>query len=58
MLGFLTANGGTIAVAAVLLTVVALIAAKLIKNKKAGKHACCGDCAKCCNCGAKHNSAN
>lgn len=53
MLGFLTANGGTIAVGAVLLAVVALIIAKLVKDRRAGKHCCGGDCSRCCNCSAK-----
>lgn len=54
MLDFLASHGGTIAVGAMLLAVVALIVAKLVKDKRAGKHCCCGDCSKCCHCGEKH----
>jgi len=44
MLAFLTANIGTILVGAALLAVVLLIIAKLIRDKRQGKHACSGSC--------------
>jgi hypothetical protein len=46
---YLTKNGGTIFVAAVLIIIVALIIKKLIKDKKAGKTCSgCGDTCDCC----------
>lgn len=50
MTDFLGKYGGTLAVGAVLLAVVALIIVKFVKDRRAGKHCCGGDCSKCCNC--------
>lgn len=47
MLGFITAYGGTIAVGLIVLAIVALITANIVKNRRAGKHLCGGDCAHC-----------
>lgn len=48
MLDWITENGATIAVSAILLAVVGIIVFKMIKDKKAGKSGCgcgCGGCA-------------
>ncbi len=47
MLSWLTANGATVAVGAVVLLVVVLIIIKLYKDKEQGKHSCGGSC-ECC----------
>lgn len=47
MLTFLKANTGTIAVALILAVIVFLIIKKIVKDKKAGKGICGGDCSKC-----------
>ena len=51
MLAFLAANIGTILVVAALLAVVLLIIAKLIRDKRQGKHTCSGSCGGCSGCG-------
>lgn len=51
MLAFLAANIGTILVGAALLAIVLLIIAKLIRDKRQGKHACSGSCGGCSGCG-------
>jgi hypothetical protein len=38
---------GTVVVAGVLVLIVGLIIGKMIKDKKAGKHNCGGDCGSC-----------
>lgn len=50
MLEFFESNGGTIIVGAIVLAVVALIIGNIIRNKRAGKHICGGDCANCNKC--------
>ena len=47
MISWLYSNIATIAVAAVLLTVVALIIIQLVKDKKKGKSSCGGNCGSC-----------
>ena len=47
MLLWLKANLATIAVSVVLLVVVVTIVRKLIRDKKAGRHLCGGDCSVC-----------
>ena len=47
MISWLYSNIATIAVAAVLLTVVALIRIQLVKDKKKGKSSCGGNCGSC-----------
>ena len=51
MLDFLTNYGGTIAVGAVVLAIIALIIVKRVKYRKAGKSSCGCDCAGCAGCG-------
>ncbi|MDE6728937.1 MAG: FeoB-associated Cys-rich membrane protein [Oscillospiraceae bacterium] len=53
MLGFITAYGGTIAVGLIVLAIVSLIIVNIVKNRRAGKHLCGGDCAHCRSCGKK-----
>lgn len=53
MVEFFANYGGTMIVGAIVLAVVALIAAKLVKDKRAGKHCCGGDCSDCRGC--SHN---
>lgn len=58
MLTFFNQNLGTIIVGALLLVVVTLIIRSMIKDKKAGKSSCGGNCAGCgmnCSC---HNTVN
>ena len=47
MLNWLTANLSTIIVSAILLAIVILISTYLIRQKKAGKNSCGGNCAHC-----------
>ena len=51
MLQWLSANLGTILISAALLVVVILIIRYLLRQKKAGKSSCGGDCAHCRGCG-------
>lgn len=47
MLTLLKAHIGTIVVALILVVIVALIIKNIIKDKKAGKGTCGGDCSHC-----------
>lgn len=47
MMDFLIANGGTIAVGAVVAAVVILIVAKMIRDKKKGQSSCGCGCENC-----------
>ncbi|MBQ2154782.1 MAG: FeoB-associated Cys-rich membrane protein [Oscillospiraceae bacterium] len=47
MLNWLQHNLGSVIVALVLMIVVALAVWKLVRDRKAGKHSCGGDCAGC-----------
>lgn len=44
---FLAQNYGSILVGAILLVIVALIVRKLVKDKRAGKSSCGGNCSAC-----------
>mgnify|MGYP004554066887 FL=1 len=55
MLNWLTANLSTIIVSAVLLAIVILISTYLIRQKKAGKNSCGGNCAHCAMHGGCHS---
>lgn len=57
MVEFFANYGGSIVVGAIVLAIVALIAAKLVKDNRAGKHCCGGDCSGCCKCAA-HKQAD
>lgn len=50
MLEFIVNYGGSIAVGAAVLAVVALIVAGFVKDRRAGGHSCGGDCGSCRNC--------
>ena len=54
MLNWLTANLSTIIVSAILLAIVILISTHLIRQKKAGKNSCGGNCAHCAMHGGCH----
>lgn len=61
MLEFLQQNWGSLLVGAIVLAVVVLIVIKLVRDKKAGRYTCGGNCGSCgaCNghcseCGACH----
>ncbi len=56
MLNWVTANLSTILVSAVLLAIVSLISLYLIRQKKAGKSSCGGNCAHCAMHGGCHNT--
>ena len=59
MLDFITNYGGSIAVGAVVLAIVALIIVKGIKDRRAGKSSCGCDCGSCgCGCNAKREKNN
>lgn len=47
MLEFLAQNYGSILVGAILLVIVVLIIRKLVKDKRAGKSSCGGNCSAC-----------
>ncbi|MCM1113898.1 MAG: FeoB-associated Cys-rich membrane protein [Clostridium sp.] len=47
MITFLAKNIGTIIVLLIVAAVVIAVSVKMIKDKKAGKSACGGDCSKC-----------
>lgn len=47
MLEFLQNNWGSLLVGAIVLAVVALIVVKLVKDARAGRHICGGDCKSC-----------
>ena len=48
MLEFLQNNWGSFAVGAVVLAVIVLIVMKLVRDKKAGRYTCGGNCGCCC----------
>ncbi len=50
MMEFLAENYGTVIAGAVVLVIVALIIAGMVRNKRAGKRSCAGDCAHCGGC--------
>ncbi len=66
MLEFLQNNWGSLVVGAVVLAVVVLIVIKLVRDKKAGRYTCGGNCGSCgackggCNrcstCSAEHKA--
>ena len=59
MLDFITNYGGSIAVGAVVLAIIALIVVKGVKDRSAGKSSCGCDCGSCgCGCNAKHEKNN
>lgn len=59
MLDFIVNYGGSTAVGAVVLAVIALIIGKLVKDRRAGKSSCGCDCGSCgCGCGAKREKNN
>ena len=59
MLDFITNYGGSIAVGAVVLAIIALIVMKLVKDKRAGKSSCGCDCGSCTGCACRcHKSKN
>ena len=47
MLEFLQNNRGSFAVGAVVLAVIVLIVMKLVRDKKAGRYTCGGNCGSC-----------
>ena len=47
MLEFLQKNWGSFAVGAVVLAVIVLIVMKLVRDKKAGRYTCGGNCGSC-----------
>ena len=55
---FLMNNLGTIVVAAILLIVLALVAKKMISDRKQGKSSCGGSCGCCPNAGLCHPDQN
>ena len=50
MLEFLQNNWGSFAVGAVVLAVIVLIVMKLVRDKKAGRYTCGGNCGSCGGC--------
>lgn len=53
-MNWLAQNWGTLVIGAILLAVVALIVIRTVKDRRAGKTVCGGDCAHCgcaCSCG-------
>lgn len=58
IINFFTANIGTIAVLLVLFAVLALIAVRIIRNKKKGVSPCSCGCASCPYSGKCHAQAN
>lgn len=50
MIEWLAENMGTIFVSAIIVLIVVLIIRKLIRDKKAGRHSCGGDCGGCAGC--------
>ena len=51
MLDFITNYGGSIAVGAAVLAVIALIIVKFVKDKRAGRSSCGCGCTGCASCG-------
>ena len=58
MLGWLSANVGTIVVLAVLILIVALIIIGMVRNKKNGKSSCGCNCQGCSMSGSCHGNQN
>lgn len=59
MLEFITNYGGSIAVGATVLAIIALAVVKLVKDRRAGKSSCGCDCGSCaCGCHAKKRGEN
>ena len=52
MTGFFQEYWGSLLVGAILLAIVVLIVIKLIRDKRAGRHSCGGDCGNCGACGS------
>lgn len=50
MISFIKANIWTIVVALAVIIMVAFIIKSLVRDKKAGKSLCGGDCKNCCGC--------
>ena len=53
MLEFLQNNWGSFAVGAVVLAVIVLIVMKLVRDKKAGRYTCGGNCGSCGACSGR-----
>lgn len=58
MLEFLQNNWGSLLVGAIVLSVVVLIIVKLVRDKKAGKYTCGGNCGSCGACSGKCSGCN
>jgi len=58
MLEFLQNNWGSLLVGAIVLAVVVLIIVKLVRDKKAGKYTCGGNCGSCGACSGKCSGCN
>ena len=59
MLDFITNYGGSIAVGAAVLAVIALIVVKFVKDKRAGRSSCGCDCGSCgCHCANKNDQTS
>lgn len=58
MLEFLQNNWGSLLVGAVVLAVVVLIVIKLVRDRKAGKFTCGGNCGSCGACSGKCSGCN
>jgi hypothetical protein len=56
MITFITNNLGTIVVGAIVAAIVILIAVKLIRDKKQGKHIACDTCNGCDGCGRTNDN--
>ncbi len=54
MLDFIVDNLGTILITVVLVTILAAIAVKLVRDKRKGKSSCGGNCAHCALGGSCH----
>lgn len=54
MLAWLSQNWGSLLVGAIVLTIVAVIVWRIVRNRRAGKTVCGGDCAHCAGCSACH----
>ncbi len=55
MLDFIVDNLGTILITVVLVTILAAIAVKLVRDKRKGKSSCGGNCAHCALGGSCHS---
>lgn len=54
MLAWLSQNWGSLLVGAIVLAIVAVIVWRIVRNRRAGKTVCGGDCAHCAGCSACH----